>query len=204
METPSRRSTVSAGPTFAYLEARDRMASEGTLVVPLMQNFRLTRDLIDAYNHILDASVSTPFFDGEIRYRPMQAAEWVIEELDGSPAMPVHLLKVELAGGDLLSTGELKRGWRARSRIARPAIFFGQEGPSVRAARRQADCGRRHLYAHGDKQRSSFRFRRPFARPRCLRVLQTGRSLQTDEARAILDLLAAIADPADADRVLEA
>ena len=50
---------------LTYLEARDRVEQAGSPRVPLIQNFRSTPDLIDAYNHILDPSADPPFFDGD-------------------------------------------------------------------------------------------------------------------------------------------
>jgi exodeoxyribonuclease V beta subunit len=186
-----------------YLEARDRVASEGTPVVPLMQNFRSTRDLIDAYNHILDASAPTPFFDGEIRYdRPVTAGrEWVIEELDGSPATPVHLLEVKPAGGDVLSTGELKRGLALQ--IAREArdllsdkkgLLFGPHGETRRIV-----AGDIFVLTATNKEALQVSQALREAEVPFAFYKQEG-LFQTDEARAILDLLAAIADPADADK----
>ena len=47
-----------------YLEARDRVVEAGTPLVPLSENFRSTRALIDAYNFLLDSSAEPSFFDG--------------------------------------------------------------------------------------------------------------------------------------------
>ena len=70
-----------------YLKARDRVAQAGTPPVVLMENFRSTRDLIDAYNHILDPSADPPFLDGEIRYdQPVAPGqELVVEAQAASP-----------------------------------------------------------------------------------------------------------------------
>ena len=63
-------------------------------------NFRSTRELIDAYNHILDSSAAVPFFDGRFATidRSRRAVSWSPFEADGKPATPVHLLKIEQRG----------------------------------------------------------------------------------------------------------
>ena len=82
---------------FTYIEARELLSQIGSPRVPLIQNFRSSSALIRAYNHILDPSATPPFFDGEIQYdQPVEAGrELVAMEADGSPAVPIYLLKIE-------------------------------------------------------------------------------------------------------------
>ena len=82
-----------------YLKARTRLSqSNQSKLVPLDKNFRSASSLIAAYNQIFDQSANPPFFRGqEIRYdRPVAAGRELIVELpDGSPHVPIHLLKVK-------------------------------------------------------------------------------------------------------------
>jgi exodeoxyribonuclease V beta subunit len=188
---------------YTYLRARDRVEQAGSPLVPLMENFRSTRALIKAYNHILDPLADPPFFDGEVRYdRPVMAGrELVVEQADGTPATPVHLLKIEPKEGDSLSTGELKRGLARQ--IAREArdllsektgLWFGPAGETKRI-----EPGEVFVLTATNKEaiQVSQALREadvPFA------FYKQDGLFQTDEARAIHDLLAAIADPADVDK----
>ena len=154
-----------------------RVEQAGTPLVPLMENFRSTRALIDAYNSMLDPSANPSFFDGEIRYdQPVTAGrELVALQADGSPATPIHLLKIEPRDGDLLSTGELKRGLARQ--IAREArdLLSDEKGLRFGPERRdKADRARRHLCAHGDKQRGHPGFAGASRGGGAVRVLQAG------------------------------
>ena len=64
-----------------------------------MENFRSTRDLIDAYNHILDPSADPPFLDGEIRYdQPVTAGRELVVEQARWPARDADPLAEDRAG----------------------------------------------------------------------------------------------------------
>jgi exodeoxyribonuclease V beta subunit len=186
-----------------YLQARDRVERTGTPLVPLMQNFRSTPGLIAAYNQILDQTADVPFFDGEIRYdRPVMAGrELVALEADGSVAAPICVLELEPPAGGVLSTGALKRGLARQ--IAREirgllseenGLRFGPDGQADRIA-----PGDIYVLTATNKEavQVSQALREagvPFA------FYKQEGLFQTDQARAIHDLLAAIADPADADK----
>ena len=82
--------------------------------MPLDKNFRSASSLIAAYNQIFDQSANPPFFRGqEIRYdRPVAAGRELIVELpDGSPHVPIHLLKVKTPddGGGISGSDEASR-----------------------------------------------------------------------------------------------
>ena len=126
---------------YTYLAARDQVEAAGTPRVPLSQNFRSSRALIEGYNHILDATADVPFFDGDIRYdRPVEAGrDLVALEADGSTAVPIHLLTIEPRKEGTLPINELQRGLARQ--IAREArdllsgkkgLIFGLEGEAKR------------------------------------------------------------------------
>jgi exodeoxyribonuclease V beta subunit len=188
---------------FTYIDAREKVEQAGTPRVPLFQNFRSSRALIEGYNHILDASASSPFFDGDIRYdRPVEAGcELVALEADGSGAMPIHLLTVEPRKESTLSINELQRGLarqiarEIRDLLAgKKGLSFGPEGETKRvepgniyvltATNKDARLVSRAL-REGDV---------PFA------FYKQEGLFQTDEAREIRDLLAAIDEPSDRGR----
>ncbi len=168
-----------------YLEARERVAQAGTPLISLMENFRSTRALINAYNHILDPSADPPFFDGEIRYdQPIVAGrDFVVKQVDGLPATPILLLKVEPRDGDLLSTGELKRGLarqiapklasssrmktafgsgrKVRPGESRPVIFMCSRQQTKRPSRFRRRCARRTCRLRFTNRRDYFRPTKP-------------------------------------------
>ena len=80
-----------------------------------LENYRSTAELIDACNYIFDQSEHATFFTGAIQYEVPVAAgkEWILEDMEGSSAVPVKLLKIEPKGRKLES-GELGRGLARR------------------------------------------------------------------------------------------
>jgi exodeoxyribonuclease V beta subunit len=97
---------------ITYLRARNYVGRTGSPLVLLSRNFRSTPAMIDAYNHILDQSADLPFFGGrEIRYDvPVKPGrDLIAEEADGSAYVPIHLLKIH-PKGEKLGIGELRRG----------------------------------------------------------------------------------------------
>ncbi len=94
-----------------YLHARREIAGDSPHVV-LKQNFRSTKNLIAAYNHIFDQSVEEPVFTGEITYsEPVtcgkpQAFEAEFES--GIPDAPLILVRME-PDGEKIWAADLKR-----------------------------------------------------------------------------------------------
>jgi exodeoxyribonuclease V beta subunit len=83
---------------FAYLGARDALTRGGATLVPLVQNFRSTGRLIEAYNRIFDQRARPPFFRDRIRYdAPVECGRPELEATDarGRPVAPVHVFHVE-------------------------------------------------------------------------------------------------------------
>jgi len=183
-----------------YQAARLVVEESGSLRVPLTSNFRSTPEMIDAYNHILDGSVSEPFFDGPIRYDvPVKAGQKLVaEEADGSRAIPIQLLKIE-PKGEKLAIGDLRR--RLVRQIAREArdLLFSEErrlkfGPE----------GKTELIEPGDVFILTATNKDGLAISQALREADVPFAFykqdglfQTSEAREVRDLLAAIDDPAD-------
>jgi len=184
---------------FTYLAARRVVEDSGSPRVPLASNFRSTPEMIEAYNQILDGSASEPFFDGPIRYDvPVTAGrKLVAEEADGSRAIPIHLLKIE-PEGEKLGISELRRGLvRQIAREVRRVLSedeglrFGPEGKTERIKPREVFI---LTATNKDGLAISAALREadvPFA------FYKQDGLFQTDEAREVRDLLAAIDAPAD-------
>ncbi len=78
-----------------YLEARTAMVARSAMI-PLVENFRSTSELIDALNLIFDQKSEPPFFTGNIRYdKPLRAARPELKLVggDGERVFPVVLLR---------------------------------------------------------------------------------------------------------------
>ena len=186
-----------------YLEARDCVQQAGKPLVPLTHNFRSTPELIGACNHILDSSADVPFFDGPIGYdRPVEAGKELVALLaDGKPAAPIHLLKIETADGEGLSTSELKRGLARQ--IAREARALLSDEHGLRfgpvAQTKCIEPGDIFVLTATNKESHQVSEALRDAEVPFAFYKQDG-LFQTDQAREIHDLLVAIADPADADK----
>ena len=186
-----------------YLEARHRVEQAGTPRVAAPGKLSINASLIDAYNSLLDPLADPSFFDGEIRYnQPVTAGrELVALQADGTVATPIHLLKIEPTDGDLLSTGEFKRGLARQ--IAREVrdllsgekgLWFGPEGETKRITASD-------IYVLTTTNKEAVQVSQALREAEVPFAFYKQEGLfQTDEARAIHDLLAAIADPADIDK----
>ena len=185
-----------------YLEARGEVEQAGTPRVPLIDNFRSTSAMIEAYNHILDQSSNASFFDGPIHVRrPGQERPRIrrASTTIGSPAVPIHLLRIEPESGDELATAELKRSLaRQIARTARD-LLREETGLSFGTRDDNASVSRPATFIFSPRPtaipiRSLGRCARP-----AFRMRSTSRTglFQTDQAREVRDLLAAIDDPAD-------
>jgi exodeoxyribonuclease V beta subunit len=176
-----------------YLAARAQVVAAGGRCVSLDHNFRTTAPLIEAYNAILSQSAEPPFFSGEIDYRRPVACgkpSLTTTDADGREVAPVVLFGIEPEGGESLRAAEIRRRLGARiaaeiraildgalrfdgKKIEPKDIFLltrtGQEGHELGRALRSAAIP--HAYY---KQDGLF---------------------QTDEARQIRDLLAAVDEP---------
>ena len=106
-----------------YIEAREEVQQAGTSRVSLIDNFRSTPLMIEAYNCILSPSANSSFFDGPIQYdAPVKSGrDYVAMHADRSTSVPVHLLRLEPRNGEELATPELRRATGPTDR-ARHAI----------------------------------------------------------------------------------
>ena len=186
-----------------YLRACERVQRSGLRPIPLRENFRSTAALIEAYNLILDASAKPPFFEGEIGYpNPVAAGrELVALEADGSAAVPIHVLEIEPRAGDSISAGELRRGLarqiaREASRLLsdQGSLSFGPAGETERI--KPGD-----IYVLTATNKEAVQVSEALREARLPFAFYKQEGLfQTDQAHAIHDLLAAVADPGDPDK----
>ncbi len=183
-----------------YVAARAAIEATGGPVVVLDENFRSTPPLIDAYNAIFAERPGASFFSGGIRYDvPVRAGRPDLSAIDGSRTTPasIHLLcpdpRVELSAGEIRDALGRRIADEIRTLLdAGPrALRFGERGAeeslaasdiyvltaSAKAGYEMAD----HLRASGI----------PFA------FFKQDGLFQRDEARDVLALLSAIADPHD-------
>jgi exodeoxyribonuclease V beta subunit len=80
-----------------YLRAKKTLVTRST-VVPLVESFRATPEMVEALNEIFDQKAEHPFFDGSVKYeRPLRAGrtDLSLAASDGAPAPPVVLLRAE-------------------------------------------------------------------------------------------------------------
>lgn len=80
-----------------YLRARSELVTRSAMV-PLVESFRSTSELIDALNLVFDQKAESPFFTGNVRYdRPLRSGrpELRLVGVDGETASPVVLLRSE-------------------------------------------------------------------------------------------------------------
>jgi exodeoxyribonuclease V beta subunit len=78
-----------------YLRAREEIVAAGGRPVPLDQNHRATRSLVDATNLIFDQAAPNRIFSGSIEYRPVTCGRPDRTLVDGSgrATSPVHVMR---------------------------------------------------------------------------------------------------------------
>ncbi|MCL2448082.1 MAG: UvrD-helicase domain-containing protein, partial [Polyangiaceae bacterium] len=172
----------------AYLGACEELARGGATRVTLDRNFRSTPALVDAQNIVFGPGSAEPIFDGSIAYVPVSCGrpERALVDGAGAPLSAVHVLRqrgeASLEALGVIIAREIKTAmdpaspWRFDGRTLELHDFFvltrtTREGRVVGAALRRA--GVAHAYY---KEEGLF---------------------QTDEARDLLAVLRAIADPDD-------
>ncbi|MBI3725917.1 UvrD-helicase domain-containing protein [bacterium] len=100
---------------YAYLSACNSLG-KGAKPIPLTENFRSTKALIEAFNVIFDQKAKPPFFRDKIRYDdPVECGreKLVAQDAAGKPVAPIHVFDLD---AQKMSADEL-RGALAR-RIA--------------------------------------------------------------------------------------
>jgi exodeoxyribonuclease V beta subunit len=192
--------SVRGGDVGVYLRARKTVVPRST-VVPAVESFRATPDLVEALNLIFDPSAEHPFFDGPVRLeRSLRAgrAELSLAGADASPRPPVVLLRAEGDDARRLLAIAIADEIRAILAEGDRRLFFGEKGKEkalgpgdivvVTRTEREADEVARALEARG--VRSAF-----FGRDGLF---------QSRQAEEVRDLLAAIASPEDHARRMRA
>jgi exodeoxyribonuclease V beta subunit len=171
-----------------YLQARDQVAESGGELLRLDRNFRATPRLVEATNALFDASATAPFFTGANAYAPVACGRPERELVDGRgrEVSPLHafVFEREIHAGTL---GALVA--REIGRLLDPASPFRLDGRPLEAQdifilTRTRSEGR----AMGAALRAAGV---PHA------FYKEDGLFQTDEAREIRTLLAAIVDPED-------
>jgi exodeoxyribonuclease V beta subunit len=171
-----------------YLRAGGELAAAGATRVTLDRNFRSTAALVDAQNVLFGPESAEPIFDGPIPYVPVACGRPDRALVDGAgrPLSAVHVLRVrgepslealgEVIAREIRTAIDPASPWRFDDKPLELHDFFvltrtTREGRVVGGALRRA--GIAHAYF---KEEGLF---------------------QTDEARDLLAVLYAIADPDD-------
>ncbi len=179
-----------------YLEAKEAILTDGGQDEPvrLRQNFRSTEPLVAAYNTLFDQQAPRPFFDGPIQYdAPVVCGQPDMQAMDGEvPLVPVRIVR-GIPRGEKLDAYAFKRTlgkWIAQetARILRQGLtVWNGEGRTI---------GAKDIYVlvrnRGEARRMGTYLREagvPFA------FYKEEGLFQTAEARHLLELLIAIADP---------
>ncbi len=169
-----------------YLRACDEVAPAREARVSLDRNFRATRALVDATNRLFDQSAPEPIFSGQITYAPVDCGrpDRDLVDGDGRAPSPVHVLRVHgkpslpalgaLIAREIRTLTDPARPWRLdREPIEHHHVYVltrnAWEGRAIGAELRAA--GVPHAFFKEDGL------------------------FQTDEARDVCALLAAIDDP---------
>ncbi len=180
---------------FAYLRARDVLLA-GEEPTRLEENFRSTDALIKAYNFIFDQGAPAPFFRDTIRYdAPVRCGEKKLVALgaDEKPVAPIHVFDIA-APSIYAETLRTTLGVRIAveiDRILRDGLWFG-EGEDAKRVEASDIYILTRTVKEGDQIARFLAERRvPFA------FYKQDGLFQTEEARDIGHVLAAIDDPRD-------
>jgi exodeoxyribonuclease V beta subunit len=186
---------------FAYLSARRRLLGADGKPIQLVENFRSTSVLIEAYNRIFDQAARPPFFRGRIRYdAPVRAgkADLVAQDAQGRAVAPIHIF--DLVSPDAPLRVEQVRQVLGR-RIAREirrildeGLFFGKKDELERVPPSEIFVLTRSTREGEQLARYLAEQRVPYA------FYKQDGLFQTEEADDIYRILAAIDDPQDRSR----
>jgi exodeoxyribonuclease V beta subunit len=179
-----------------YLRACDEVTRGGGARVRLDESYRATPSLVLATNAIFADDAKRPIFDGPLRYTPVTCGrpDRTLVDGDGREVSPVHAMRVRLAYDSLTHVG----AWIASEvqAIAHPARPWRLDGRPL---------GHRDIFV---LTRTSREGRLVGAALRAGGVPHTFYKqdglFQTDEAEAVVALLAAIDEPAHRARRLAA
>ena len=188
-----------------YLRARDDVAGSGGARVALDRDFRSTAALVEAKNALFDQDAPEPFFTGDVAYEPVACGrpERTLLDPEGRPAAPVQVFRFERDAIPLAQLASLvAREIRVLTDRARPW--------RVCSAGAGSDGAGRPLEHH-----DVFVLTRTRPEGRVLGAALRAAGVpyafykedglfQTDEARELRALLAAIDDPSQLARRLAA
>ncbi|HYL59645.1 MAG TPA: UvrD-helicase domain-containing protein, partial [Candidatus Acidoferrales bacterium] len=99
---------------FTYLEARRDLSRRNATLLPLVENFRSTKSLIEAVNLIFKQDADPPLFTGDIRYdHPVVCGRESLRAVDrnNNPVAPITVMA--------LSSAEKMKAARARDVLGR-------------------------------------------------------------------------------------
>jgi exodeoxyribonuclease V beta subunit len=184
----------------AYIRARRQILDSGQPRIPLQRNYRSTPGLIEACNLFFDQRAREPYFDdADFRYdEPVQPGKAVSAvHADGTPSVPVHVLEIEPAE-EGLKKNELFRGLAREIAREVGALLSGPRRLCVGEPGRERPVPANEIYVLTVTNRQAEQIvadLRAEGIPASL-YKQDG-LFQTSEARAVRDLLAAVADPRD-------
>lgn len=185
-----------------YLTAREQIRERGGAVVHLTENHRSTEPLVRGYNALLDQDAAPPFFrtDGPIQYdHPVACGrpEQRLVHADGSPAPAMVVLDVD-------PSADKPKAWQVRASVLHGIVaelrrmLDPQGGLMLDDGRRSRRLGPGDVFVLTRKNWESREVgealraaRIPFA------FYKQERLFETVEARQVLDLLRALADPDD-------
>jgi exodeoxyribonuclease V beta subunit len=175
---------------LTYQAARREVTGGDAPTLTLGRNFRSTPAIVGAYNAILDPTADEPFFADRTLYPEPVAAAREPESGAGAPAV---LLAVRPAGGAEIAKLPLRQVRQALTRAIADEIAALAAGPSPPPLREIFVLTR--LRAEARQVASALR---DAGIPHAL-YNQEG-LYETDEARELRDLLAAVDDPRDVAR----
>jgi exodeoxyribonuclease V beta subunit len=188
------------GDVRVYLGAKKAVVARST-VVPAIESFRATADLIESLNLVFDPSAEHPFFDGPVRFdRALRAGrpDLSLVGADSTPRPPLVLLRAE--GDDARRSLALAIADEIRAILpgGERQLLFGEKGKEkplsaedvvvVTRTEREADEVARALDSRG--VRYAFHDRDGL--------------FQSRQAEEVRDLLAAIASPGNLTRRMRA
>lgn len=191
-----------------YLRAKAEVAASGGRCVSLDENFRSTEGVIAAYNRIFAGGAGPAFFTGSNSYEtPVSCGKKQLVSLDadGATAAPVKLLHLFAIDGKLsakdvrrLLYNQIALEIRQLLDPARPSLRFGPAGEPLPLRAHDIYC----LSATAREGEQLGDVLREWGVP--YGFFKQDGLFQTEEAREVHDLLAAVVDPLDRARRLRA
>jgi exodeoxyribonuclease V beta subunit len=179
-----------------YLDARKTLLAAGGEPVDLDQNFRSTGALLGAVNRILDPDAPEPFFTGEVKYRaPVRCGRPELQLTDAAGQVQPAVELWQLVGAGKLTAGAVLAGIateiaRCVQRLADPAL------PGLFLQGKRLGPGDVYVLTRNAREGNRVGAALREAGVPVAFFKQEG-LLQSPEAHAVRDLLAAIARPDD-------